>query len=238
MPFYSVAFLCVAVLVPFAHVRADSAAFSQFIGATTASGPSSGDLVPSFNICTNYLHGLPALTSLQSSYSTQIEQMAVDGVCRFCTGLDQSRIDSCCGQATSSACFDQFAGANTARTTPASASATRTATSAGGSSVMPTNSSNRGVIARKDTLAGSFVAVMKGLQIMSAKTANRLVLEGVEYVVGHCGISTIGLVTVVEEEGPRPATRDLYHALSGPKKERRTVPSEALHNDLVNNNLS
>ncbi|ERF74443.1 hypothetical protein EPUS_03881 [Endocarpon pusillum Z07020] len=163
MPFYSAAFLCVAVLVPFAHVRADSTVFSQFIGATTASGPSSGDLAPSFTLCTNYLHGLPALTSLPSSLSTQLEQQAVDGVCQFCTSLDQSRIDSCCRQATSSACFDQFAGANTVRTTPASASATPTATSAGGPTLMPPNSSNSGVIARKkDTLAGSFVAVMVG----------------------------------------------------------------------------
>jgi hypothetical protein len=72
----------------------------------------------------------------------------VDGVCEFCTGLEKSRIDSCCPQATSSACFDQFAGANAAQTEPASAMATPTATSTGGLSLTPTSSANSGVIAK------------------------------------------------------------------------------------------
>lgn len=150
MIFYLAALLCLAVLSPFAHVQADSIVFSQFIGATTAIPPSSTGLEPYFSICTNYLHGLPAMTGLSPSLSTQIEQQAVDGVCQFCTGLDQSRVDSCCGQATSSTCFDQFAAANTAQNNPASASATptaaSTAASTGGSSSTPSGSSNGGVV--------------------------------------------------------------------------------------------
>lgn len=150
MPVYPAALLYLAVLIPFAHVQADFALFSQFIGATTASGPSPGDSAAyfSFSLCTHYLHGLPAVTGLAPEYSTQIQQIAVDGVCRFCTSVDQSRVDSCCAQATSSACFDQFAGANAAQTTPASASVRQTATSAGGLSLTPTSSSNSGVIAK------------------------------------------------------------------------------------------
>jgi hypothetical protein len=146
MPFYQAALLCLAVLLPFTHVQADSTVFSQFIGATTASGPSSGDLAYSFTICTNALHGLPALTSLSPSESTQLEQEAVDIVCQACINLGQSRVDSCCAQATSSACFDQFAASNAVQTTPASVSAFPTATSVGGSSPTPSSSSNGGVI--------------------------------------------------------------------------------------------
>lgn len=160
---YQAALLCLAVLTPFARVQADSTVFSQFIGATTASGPSSGDLAVSFTICTNALHGLPALTSLSPSESTQLEQEAVDIVCQACTSVDQSRVDSCCAQATSSACFAQFAASNAAQTTPASASAFPTATTVGGSSSTPSSSSNSGVIAQnRDLFAGSFVAAMVG----------------------------------------------------------------------------
>lgn len=153
----SASFIYLAVLASLTYVQADSSVFSQFIGATTASGPSSGDLATSFSICTNYLHGLPALTSLTPDLSTQLEQVAVDGVCDFCTGLDQSRIESCCGQTTSSACFDQFAG-KAALSTPASADATATPTSdgAGGLTSTPTptptqtasGTSNNGVVTK------------------------------------------------------------------------------------------
>lgn len=146
MPFYSAALLCLAVLTPFAHVEANSAIFSQFIGATTAAPPSSTTYM--FSICTNYLHGLPPLTGLPRSASIQAEQIAVDGVCQFCTSLDQSRIDSCCGQPTSSACFDKFAGPNAAQPTPASANVMPTATSAGDSGLNPTGSSNTGAVAQ------------------------------------------------------------------------------------------
>ncbi|KAK6386126.1 hypothetical protein LTS17_001700 [Exophiala oligosperma] len=168
MRFHSASFTYMATLVSLVHVKADSSVFSQFIGATTASGPSSGDLATSFSICTNYLHVLPALTSLTPQLSTQLEQIAVDGVCDFCTGLDQSRIESCCGQTTSSACFDQFAG-KAAQSTPASADATATSTSdgTGGLSSTPTQTasgtSNNGVmIKNKDLVASSFAAVMIG----------------------------------------------------------------------------
>lgn len=149
MPFYSAALLCLAVLISLTHVQADSTVFSKFIGATTASGPSSGDLASIyFSGCTNYLHGLLALTDVPYSLSTQLEQQYVDGACLICTSLDQSRIDSCCGQATSSACFDKFDSANAAQITPASAIVTPTATSAGASSLTPTSSSNGGVTAK------------------------------------------------------------------------------------------
>lgn len=156
MPFYSAALFSLAIVMPFAHVQADSALFSQFIGATTASHPSSGGGI-SFIACTNYLRVQHGLTDLPPESSTQIKQQIVDGVCYLCTGLEQSRIDSCCPQATSSACFDQFDSTKAATTTPASAvvkpTATSadvkpTATSAGGSGLTPTSTSNAGVIAK------------------------------------------------------------------------------------------
>ncbi len=144
MPSYAA--LCFAVLTLSGLVRTDSAVFSQFIGATTASPPdpaiSNGAF--DFSLCTNFLHGLPALTGLDASASTQVQQQQVDGVCQFCTSLGQSRIDSCCPQATSSACFDQF-GAKAAETAPASASATPIETSASDSS---SSSDNGAVIAK------------------------------------------------------------------------------------------
>ncbi|KIW87368.1 uncharacterized protein Z519_12004 [Cladophialophora bantiana CBS 173.52] len=150
MSFYSAALLCLAVLAPFAPVQADSSVFSQFIGATVAPTPTDTSAIPYFTICTNYLHGLPALTDLSPSESTQLEQVAVDGVCQFCTSLGQSRVDSCCAQATSSACFDQFAAANAnaAQTTPASASATPTTALTGDSGTTASSSSNAGVIGK------------------------------------------------------------------------------------------
>lgn len=148
MPSYSAILLCLALLNPLAHVQADSTVFSQFVGATTASYPSSGTLAAEFSGCTNYLHVLVPLTGVSPSESTQVEQQYVDGVCQLCTSVGQSRIDSCCGQATSSACFDKFAAANVAQTTPASAIATPTGTSAGSSTSTPSSSSNGGVIAK------------------------------------------------------------------------------------------
>jgi len=148
MPFYPAAHLCLAVLMSSMHVQADSAVFSNFIGATTASGPSSGNLGYSFLLCEDFLHQLPGFADFPPKYSTQLQQGMVDGVCQFCTSLEQSRIDSCCPQATSSACFDQFVGVNAAQTRPASAVVTPTATLPGGSSLKPTSSSNSGVIAK------------------------------------------------------------------------------------------
>jgi len=147
MPSFSANLIYLAALAPFMHVQADSTVFSHFIGATTASAPS-GALVTSFSICTDYLQGLPPLTNIAFDQSTLLEQMAVDGVCRYCTSVNQARIDSCCGQATSSACFDHFGGSSAVPTTPAFGSTVPTATAAGGLSSTHSNVSNGGVIAK------------------------------------------------------------------------------------------
>ncbi|OAL31211.1 hypothetical protein AYO22_01244 [Fonsecaea multimorphosa] len=155
------ALFCLALLTPFAHVLAVSSVFSQFFGATTASPPSATESLYLFTICMNAIHGLPALTGLPRSESIQLEQEAVDAVCAGCSGLGQTRIDSCCAQATSSACFDQFA-ANAAQTTPASASATPTALT-GDSSPTSSSSSNGGVMVQnKDLIASSFIGAIIG----------------------------------------------------------------------------
>lgn len=106
-------------------VRADSSMFSQFIGATTVPATFAGDLVTSATICTNYLHGLPETSGLPASAASQVFQEEVDGVCQFCTSLGQTRVDSCCGQASSSACFASFGG-NTQPVTGTAASAIST----------------------------------------------------------------------------------------------------------------
>ncbi|KAH0845476.1 hypothetical protein AYO21_01888 [Fonsecaea monophora] len=166
MPSYRAALLYLAVLTRIAYVLADSSVFSQFIGSTVAPVPTlSDDLASSyFTICTNYIHGLPALSDLPVSESMNLEQIAVDGVCQFCTSVGQSRIDSCCAQATSSACFDQFAAANAGRTTPASASAEPTALTTGTSGPTASSSSNGGIIVQnKDLIAGSFIGAVVGV---------------------------------------------------------------------------
>ncbi|KIW28330.1 uncharacterized protein PV07_08003 [Cladophialophora immunda] len=162
MPSYRAALVFLAALTPFAYVHADSSVFSQFFGATTASPPSATDSLYLYTICTNAIHGLPALTGLPLSESIQLEQVAVDAVCAGCTSLGQSRIDSCCAQATSSACFDQFAAANAAQTTPASASATPTALT-GDSGTTASSSSNGGIVLQNtDLIAGSFIGAVVG----------------------------------------------------------------------------
>lgn len=93
-----------------AVARADSSMFSQFIGATTVPATLAGDLVASATICTSYLHGLPNTLVLSASAASQVFQQEVDGVCQFCTSLGQTRVDNCCGQASSSACFAGFGG--------------------------------------------------------------------------------------------------------------------------------
>jgi hypothetical protein len=150
MPCHSAFLLGLAALTTLTHVQADSTVFSQYIGATTASAPSDTGLAYDYTICTNYLHGLPALTAIPSSLSSQLQQEAVDGVCQICGSVSQSRIDSCCAQATSSACFGQFAASNDSPTTPASVSATPTAVSGGSddSSSTAASSSNAGSVSQ------------------------------------------------------------------------------------------
>lgn len=121
--------LCYQVLL-FAFVavtRADSSMFSQFIGATTVPATFTGDLVTSATICTNYLHGLPNTSGLPASAASQVFQQEVDGVCQFCTSLGQTRVDNCCGQASSSVCFASFGGDAQPVTTTAASAITTTA---------------------------------------------------------------------------------------------------------------
>ncbi|OAP58646.1 hypothetical protein AYL99_07736 [Fonsecaea erecta] len=163
---YSAALLLgLAALTPVTPVQADSTVFSQFFGATTANPPSATDSLYLFTICTNAVHGLPVLTDLSHSESIQLEQVAVDAVCQGCTGLGQTRIDSCCALATSSACFDQFAAENNAaQSTPASASASTTGLTAGDSSPTAGTSPNGAVMVQnKDLVAGSFFGAVVGV---------------------------------------------------------------------------
>lgn len=93
-----------------------------------------------FTICTNYLHGLPGLSGLTSSLVVQLEQEAADGVCEFCTSIDLSRIDSCCAQPTSSACFEQYA----AQTGPITSMVAATATAAASASTPTSTKTSNG----------------------------------------------------------------------------------------------
>ncbi|KAH8689678.1 hypothetical protein BGW36DRAFT_466516 [Talaromyces proteolyticus] len=125
--------------------------FSQFVGAATAtfSGPSSQSVY--FPICTNYIHGLIDPNTLPTTASVQIFQEQVDGVCQICSKLDMTRIDSCCAQATSSACFQNFdaaaatttADGHSAASTGSAGSGTSTAAATGTAvAAGPTKSSN------------------------------------------------------------------------------------------------
>ena len=90
--------------------------FSKFAGAPTVTaefeGPSASALSNDLKICTNFLHGLPPVDTLPvTSMIPQLEQQQADGVCQFCTSVKISRVDSCCAQPSSVACFNQFAAA-------------------------------------------------------------------------------------------------------------------------------
>jgi hypothetical protein len=146
--------LSLAVLAQLSAAQVNSALFSQYIGATTATahfaGPSASLQSLDLTICTNYLHGLAAIpTNLPASALPPLIQIQVDGVCQICTSVSQSRIDSCCGVSTSVDCFDKFtAGGGAAQTTPAAAGATTTpgsspATMTGGAPA-PTSSHSGG----------------------------------------------------------------------------------------------
>jgi hypothetical protein len=94
----------------------------------------------SFTLCTNYLHELPVLSGLTSSLVVQLEQEAADRVCQFCTSIDLSRIDSCCTQPASSACFEQYA----AQTGPVTSIVTATATAAASASTPTSTKTSNG----------------------------------------------------------------------------------------------
>ena len=157
MPSFLAVVFSLGLLAPLAHVQADSVVFSQFIGNTVATGPTGTGLAAvSFSACTHYLHALPALSGLQRPYSVQNEQMFVDGACQFCTGLAQTRIDSCCAESTSSACFASFAGgAGAAQSGPASVAATPT----GGSGAIPNLPSPAGPTATRSAAGRNTVEV-------------------------------------------------------------------------------
>ena len=118
-----------AVFTQLSLAQDNSELFSQYIGAPTASaafdGTSASYQSDTFTICTNYIHGLP-----NPSDMPQLEQVQVDGVCRICTSLSQSRIDSCCAVASSVDCFEQFAAQKTPAANPATAT-TNKATATG-----------------------------------------------------------------------------------------------------------
>ena len=135
------ALLWLGALAQISLAQENSEIFSQYFGAPTVSptfnGPSASYQSDSFTICTNYGHGLQVLSALPTSISIQIEQLQADAVCGFCSSLELSRIDSCCGQATSVSCFAQFAAA----ATTAPASTTLVTTSAGASTPTSTSAS-------------------------------------------------------------------------------------------------
>jgi hypothetical protein len=132
---------CLVFLTQLSLAQENSQLFSQYVGAPTATavfdGPSASEQSQSFTICTNYLHELLPIAILNSAATSmipQLEQIQVDGVCQFCTSVQQSRIDSCCAQPTSVDCFEQFA----AQATPTTGEATATAnpvTVTGGASI-------------------------------------------------------------------------------------------------------
>lgn len=106
--------ICLGLLARLPTVMADSQLFSKFAGAPTITaafqGPSASLQSTHFTICTNFLHGLPNPDTLAiTSIIPQLQQQEADGVCQVCTSLDISRVDSCCAQPTSVACFQQFA---------------------------------------------------------------------------------------------------------------------------------
>jgi len=124
--------------------RGDSQVFSQYAGAPTVTAMFTGTGASQqsylFTACTNYLHGLPALSGLGSSEVVQLEQEAADGVCELCTSVDLSRVDSCCAQPTSSACFEQYA----AQTGPVTSIATATATAVASASTPTSTKTSNG----------------------------------------------------------------------------------------------
>jgi len=120
--------ICLGLLARFPTVMADSQLFSKFAGAPTITrafqGQSASFQSAEFTICTNYLHGLLNLDTYPiTSTIPQLQQLQADGVCQFCTSIDISRVDSCCAQPTSVACFQQFAAVGATPTDSASTSA-------------------------------------------------------------------------------------------------------------------
>jgi hypothetical protein len=133
-PFSTV--ICLGLLARLPTVMADSQLFSEFAGAPTITGafqgPSASLQSAHFTICTNYLHGLQNPDTLPiTSMIPQLQQQQADGVCQFCTSLDISRVDSCCAQPTSVACFQQFAAVGAAPTGGASTPANTKASTGG-----------------------------------------------------------------------------------------------------------
>src|SRR5271170_7998158 len=140
---------CLVFLTELSLAQENSQVFSQFVGAPTATavfnGPSASDQSQSFTICTNYLHGLlpvDILSSGATSMIPQLEQIQVDGVCQFCTSIQQTRIDSCCAQPTSVDCFEQFAAQTTPTTGQATATANPATVTGGASTPANTKTSN------------------------------------------------------------------------------------------------
>lgn len=124
-PFFIV--ICLGLLARLPAVMADSQMFSKFAGAPTITGAFQGQSASfqsaHFTICTNFLHGLPNPDTLPITDITQLQQQEADAVCQVCTSIDISRVDSCCAQPTSVACFQQFVAVGATPTDSASTSA-------------------------------------------------------------------------------------------------------------------
>ncbi|KAK3986157.1 hypothetical protein QBC44DRAFT_373464 [Cladorrhinum sp. PSN332] len=120
----------------------DSDLFSQYAGAPTVTAKFDGRYAElssaAFKGCTNFLHILtPASEYARTSDIAREKTIQVDDVCLVCTSVQLSRVDSCCGQPNSVACFDQFTPGGTVTAPPTSSrtgdAGTVTSTGGGGS---------------------------------------------------------------------------------------------------------
>ncbi|KAF2430874.1 hypothetical protein EJ08DRAFT_697082 [Tothia fuscella] len=147
---------------------ASSEAFSQYFGSPTATANFNGDSASiqsfSFTICTNHGHALqtPYTQAALTSINPQLAQQQADGVCQLCTSLSQSRIDSCCGVATSVDCFAQFAPGNKVKETAAQTTGANSVVKTGSAAATATKSSS-GHLMEVGGVAQPALAVLGGV---------------------------------------------------------------------------
>lgn len=145
-PIYFRTLFSLVLFTQLSLAQENSQYFFQFAGAPTVtavfSGAGASRQSASSTMCTNYLHDLDPVAYLPTSAVPQIVQEQVDGVCEICTGVDLSRIDSCCAQPTSAACFEQFAAQTTPANNIATAAANPVTATAGASTPASTKTSN------------------------------------------------------------------------------------------------
>lgn len=140
-PTFFTTLLCLAFSTPLSLAQENSQLFSQFAGAPTVTanfnGSSATLLSSLFTICTNAIHALQPVNVAATSAVPQLEQEQVDGVCEVCVSVEISRIDSCCAQPTSVACFEQFAAQTTSTTSVATSIANFITTGATPTATVP-----------------------------------------------------------------------------------------------------